>query len=833
MQFKKNRAILAVVLATAMASSALLTCTASAANENPRTKAEKFGDETYAQRFLSMYDDVITNGVTNGYLSENNKGKSGFGVPYHSVEEVICEAPDYGHETTSEAMSYIVWIAAMEDNLTKKYAGKIDGVSATSDLAKAWSTLEVMIPTEQSGFWAKSELSSQVSKEYPKDITKYPSEGNQQNVGKNPIHSKFTSAYSGDKGEYLLHWLADVDDWYGFGGSAQGTKGTFTFINTFQRGDQESCFETIPHPAVEDLKYGNSTQGMKFAFQQSTAKSWSYTNAPDAEDRAIQAVYAANRWGVGDSSVTTLAGKMGDELRNDMFDKYYKTIGCQSYEADSNGGGLDGQHFLMSWYTAWGGAADGSWAWQIGCSHSHQFYQNPLAAYGLLYDSGLSSAMKAEGAKKDYEESLKRQLEMYEWLQSADGMFAGGCSNCYNGDYSKYPADLSTFYDMCYVEHPVYADPGSNHWIGNQVWSTQRLAELYYVIKQVDKGANGSSIKPGGVSMESALETMLKKWVDFFLENVKIDEDECDFEIPASLDWSGQPKTWSGTYSESANSGLTCKITATGNSDLGCVTSLADTLIYYAAAEGVSADAGMNGGSSSAEKALKMANQLMSYAWYQGRDDIGMSRPEHNGSLTRFFEQEVYIPSGVEGKYPYGYTVKNGSKFCDLRPMYEDYDKYKELKAAWEKDVAAGAKYDDATSDTSQFKNVAEVTLNYHRFWHAGDVLMAMGAMAELYPDVKPYPTSGGSTTTTTTTTSGTTPEKASWGDVDCNGDVDVADVVLLSRYVSEDPAVKKDMTDQGLVNANCVADSTIDQKDITAILQYIAKLISYDELGK
>ena len=42
------------------------------------------------------------------------------------------------------------------------------------------------------------------------------------------------------------------------------------FINTFNRGDQESCFETIPHPAIENLTYGNSTQGMKFAFQQST-----------------------------------------------------------------------------------------------------------------------------------------------------------------------------------------------------------------------------------------------------------------------------------------------------------------------------------------------------------------------------------------------------------------------------------------------------------------------------------------------------------------------------------------------------------------------------------
>ena len=56
----------------------------------------------------------------NGYLSKD-------GVPYHSVEELICEAPDYGHETTSEAMSYIVWVAAMHDKLSGEKPGYREG----------------------------------------------------------------------------------------------------------------------------------------------------------------------------------------------------------------------------------------------------------------------------------------------------------------------------------------------------------------------------------------------------------------------------------------------------------------------------------------------------------------------------------------------------------------------------------------------------------------------------------------------------------------------------------------------------------------------------------
>ena len=838
MLFKKNRAILAAVLAAAMTSSVLLSTTASAVGKTSgeRTKAEKFGDTTYAGRFMSMYDDVITNGQENGYLSETNVASGGFGVPYHSVEELICEAPDYGHETTSEAMSYIVWVAAMHDNIAKK--GGVDGAS-TGDLAKAWATLEALIPAkdQQSGFFTKDELSAQVSEEHPHNIGDYPSEGNQQNVGKNPIHSQLKSAHSSEGREYLLHWLADVDDWYGFGGSAEGTKGKLTFINTFQRGDQESCFETIPHPAIEDLKYGNSTQGMKFAFQQSTAKSWSYTNAPDAEDRAIQAVYAANRWKVGDDTVSEKAGMMGDFCRNDMFDKYYKTIGCQDYTKDSDGGGLQGQHFLMSWYTALGGAADGQWAWQIGCSHSHQFYQNPLAAYGLLYDSGLQKGMNAK-ANTDYETSLKTQLELYLWLQSADGPFAGGCTNCWDGVYATYPSGVPLFNKMAYIEHPVYADPGSNAWTGNQFWATQRLAELYYVVKCVDKGANGSSIKPGGLSIEKCLETLLDNWVNFFVTKTKID-DKGDFSVPSSLTWKGKPATWSGTYSASANSGLTCDIAGWGNTDLGCANSLANTLIYYAKAKGVEASGVVKEGSSLEEKALYTAQQLMDRSWANGRDDIGMTRVDHNGSLARVWEQTVYVPSGASGKYPYGYTVQSGAKFIDIRPMYKNLEGYDELYKAYQKDKDGGAEmvevavagqeadnFYGANCATScdAFENVADVDLIYHRFWHAGDVMMALGTMYELYPEVTP------------STASQIIDDDVDWGNVDCSTEatiedrVTVLDAVLLARVAAED--TKCGVTEQGKLNADVEYDGKVKTDDLTKLLKYLAGIIKYSDLG-
>lgn len=108
MLFKKSKAIIAAVLSAAMVTSTMAATVASAATTDAgtkvggkRTKAEAFGDTTYAERFLSLYDDVITNGQANGYLSSNTGGGDSFGIPFHAVEEVVIEAPDYGHETTS------------------------------------------------------------------------------------------------------------------------------------------------------------------------------------------------------------------------------------------------------------------------------------------------------------------------------------------------------------------------------------------------------------------------------------------------------------------------------------------------------------------------------------------------------------------------------------------------------------------------------------------------------------------------------------------------------------------------------------------------------------
>ena len=81
--------------------------------------------------------------------------------------------------------------------------------------------------------------------------------------------------------------------------------------------------------------------------------------------------------------------------------------------------------------------------------------------------------------------------------------------------------------------------------------------------------------------------------------------------------------------------------------------------------------------------------------------------------------------------------------------------------------------------------------------------------------DVVTQPSSSTTTTQTTTssapvsTTTSSTPTsqpagslKPTWGDVNCDGDVNVADVVLLNKWLNNNADYA--MTDQGKVNADC-----------------------------
>ncbi|GGT51540.1 hypothetical protein GCM10010207_59850 [Streptomyces atratus] len=66
-----------------------------------------------------------------------------------------------------------------------------------------------------------------------------------------------------------------------------------SFINTYQRGAQESVWETIPQPTTDPFKYGGPNGCLDLLVgDRNYAKQWKYTNAPDADARAVQAAAA-------------------------------------------------------------------------------------------------------------------------------------------------------------------------------------------------------------------------------------------------------------------------------------------------------------------------------------------------------------------------------------------------------------------------------------------------------------------------------------------------------------------------------------------------------------
>jgi hypothetical protein len=384
------------------------------------------------------------------------------------------------------------------------------------------------------------------------------------------------------------------------------------------------------------------------------------------------------------------AAKMGDYLRYAMFDKYFKKIGnCVGPSTCPAGSGKDSMHYLLSWYYAWGGATDpaAGWSWRIGSSHNHFGYQNPFTAWALVNTPELSSAMKGATAKDDWTKSMERQLEFYQWLQSADGAIAGGATNSWDGAYAQPPAGTPTFYGMYYTEHPVYRDPGSNQWFGMQVWSLQRVAELYH--------------ETGNARAKAILD----KWVPWAIANTTIGTGS-SFEIPSDMRWSGAPATWNPS-SPAANSNLRVEVISKGR-DVGVAAAYARTLIWYAAKSG--------------NAAAKTTAKGLLDALNANADSKGVSTPETREDYRRFDDtydaatgQGLYLPPGWTGTMPNGDQIAAGKSFVDIRSFYKNDPDWPKVQA--------------------YLNGGAAPTFNYHRFWAQSDIAMAYADYGRLFPN--------------------------------------------------------------------------------------------------
>ncbi|HEY3870016.1 MAG TPA: glycoside hydrolase family 48 protein [Actinocrinis sp.] len=675
-----------------------VTASASGYTSGTVTVTEAQTGSEYDQWFLNLYDDIKN--PANGYFSPK-------GIPYHSVETLIVEAPDYGHETTSETYSYWFWLEA-------DY-GRVTGDWTSFD--NAWTNMETyMIPSDaqqpgQCTYNASSPATYGPEEPVPND---YPVALNSSvPVGSDPLFAELKSTY-GNCDMYQPMWIMDTDNRYGFGQDEDGTS-TPSWVNSYQRGAEESVWDTIPQPDWDTTaKYGETSSGFLDLFNNgggSFAAQYKYTDAPDADARMVQAAFWADTYAKAQgktsaiSTTTAKAAKLGDYLRYSMFDKYFKqissacsqdgSVACPAGTSKSNE-----DTYLLSWYDAWGGSTTGAWSWRISGSSIHEGYQNPLAAYALSTDSDLTPLSPT--AQGDWTTSLTTELNFYSWLQSSQGAIAGGVTNNWGGNYgdvSKPPSGDPTFDGMYYTSDPEYDNPPSNQWFGYQTWPMERVAEYYFETGNAQAGS------------------ILSKWITWAESVTTVNPNTGTLSLPGTLTWTGQPgESWtsgtSGTSTPPANTGLSVSVSGS-STDIGVAGSLAKIYEYYAA---------KSGNTSVETQAQNIIDTINKYY----SDSIGYSAPETRTDYSNFDSaynttnfEGVYIPSSWTGTYPGGIKLStNTNTFISIRPWYVGDPEWSKVASY----LAGGS----------------APVFDYHRFWAEVEVATAFDSFAYLFPTVQP-----------------------------------------------------------------------------------------------
>ena len=434
---------------------------------------EQKSGNPYVDRFAALWNDI--HNPQNGYFSPE-------GVPYHAVETLMCEAPDHGHETTSEAYSYWLWLEAAYGHVTGDWRY----------LVRAWTNMERYIiptPADQPTNMLRTPIASRRRTRRKATLpAAYPSQlNNTVPAGRDPLAPELAATYGRGAPVYGMHWLIDVDNWYGFGQRGDGTHATVVHEHVPARAAGVGVGD-VPQPCWDDFKSGGKYGYLDLFVKSGTpVRQWKYTNAPDADARAIQALYWAKTW--ADKARWQRGGQRdGQARRADGRLAALRAVRQVLQDHGLHEPALHARHRLRrrplpDLLVLRVGRVDLEVGRRGRCASArattHGGYQNPLAAYVLAQLADFKP--RSPNAARDWQQSLDRQLEFYRWLQSAEGGIAGGATNSWNGRYEPPPAGTPTFYGMAYDEAPVYHDPPSNEWFGFQAWSMERVAEYYYV----------------------------------------------------------------------------------------------------------------------------------------------------------------------------------------------------------------------------------------------------------------------------------------------------------------------------------------------------------------
>lgn len=705
--------------------------------------------DTYLERHINVYYLVTTTNKSQYFGPPT--GANAHTIPYHAVEQLIVEAPDYGHESVSETVSFWVKLEAYHMAAVPTSATAYNSVWSLIDSTYVPSS--ALQPTV-TGYYNPANPASFIPGEttttaYPAPVNNlgsYNGTGSPIVTGADPLASGLLASYSSPT-VYLMHWIWDVDGEYGFHNGDNTT--TMVAINSFERGLSESVWLAVMHPEWEDFANGgNSSQGGYSGLYKQAgtgyAKQYGYTNAPDAEGRTIACSYVAAQVAAANSlnvtTSTTNAKKMGDYSRYALYDKYFQPIGRSSGMV-SDGSGC---HYLNSWYVGWGGGdpaagPSSEWAYRIGSSEIHFGYNNVDAAYAMAEDFSPVTS----GAQAQWENSLARQLELVRWLQTSTGPIAGGVSNSWYDSY-QIPTDgrgTACFYGMYYTYAPVYHNPPSNGWVGWQFWGLERVAKMCLLA-----AGKSDSISMNGYSNGMVI---LDRFVVWVLNNVSFDsylnctlpDDlvwtsptqiaghtttapnlEGVYEYLPSLNWnsSGDYSTfWSGSSVPNPN----LHVTTTGTTnDLGVISCMAQLLIQYVKAKLVSGGALTDiipNSSFSLQQALTVAQHALDGGYANNLDAVGAHFTETRTDYSQFAEP-VYIPTGYgTGTTPDGNSFSHGNcTFISTRSFMTAFPGY----AAVESYINGGP----------------PPVFQYHRFWTQSEFATGLAMMAVYFPTTLP-----------------------------------------------------------------------------------------------
>ena len=158
--------------------------------------------------------------------------------------------------------------------------------------------------------------------------------------------------------------------------------------------------------------------------------------------------------------------------------------------------------------------------------------------------------------------------------------------------------------------------------------------------------------------------------------------------------------------------------------------------------------------------------------------------------------------------------------FCDTRLEQNGLPAW---LSGWERTALTAQSSNDVSFTAYKKTFAAGETVLLGTNGMSGNVVNYTAAVLPVPEETTTTTTTTTETTTTTTTTESTTEAQTGLlpGDVDCNGRVQIADAVLLARYIAEDPVT---VTAVGLLNAETDGDSSaLTSGDLSRILQHLA----------